>query len=193
MLKIAITGGIASGKSFFLKVASDLKIPTISADEEIAKIYQDCSILSIISQALGVENPSKENIRPIVLKDKTKLKVLEKILYQELRKRFENFEENCRRKFVKACFFEIPLLFEKGTQKTYDKIINIETPIFIQKERFLTRSKVTEKDFYRFQSLQLHFQKKRFLTTRYNGVTLFNTLSRKAYINNITKLLKQYL
>jgi dephospho-CoA kinase len=174
MLKVAITGGIGSGKSFILNKISQLKMPVISADEEISKIYQNFEILAKIAKAFNLENITKDSIKPIVLKDKSKLKILEKILYKELYKNFQSFEDSCRRKNFKACFFEIPLLFEKKTECKYDKIINISVPLFIQKRRFLKRSGATEKDFYRFLALQLHGEKKKILTKKNKGIVLQN-------------------
>ena len=67
MLKVAITGGIASGKSYALKYFSSLGYPVISADDEIQKIYQDKKVLNQISKIFNIKNATKETIKPIVL------------------------------------------------------------------------------------------------------------------------------
>ena len=131
MLKVAITGGIASGKSYALECIKKLNHPVISADEEIQKIYKDKDILRQISKVFKIENITKESVKPIVLQNKSKLKILEKILYKKLYSNFDKFERQNRLKGYKVCFFEIPLLFEKQTHEKYDFVINIEAPIFI--------------------------------------------------------------
>ena len=97
MLKIAITGGIASGKSEALSAISRLGIKTINADFEVAKMYEDAAVKSQISQALELQNPTKQNVKEVVFKDPPKLRILEKILYKQLHKNFANFERECRK------------------------------------------------------------------------------------------------
>ena len=174
MLKVAITGGIASGKSYALKCIKKLNYPIISADEEIQKIYKDELILKQLSKVFKVENLTKESIKPIVLQDKSKLKILEKILYKKLYSNFDKFERESRLKGYKMCFFEIPLLFEKQTHKKYDFIVNIEAPIFIQKRRFLMRAGSKLKDFYKFSNLQLHTAQKKYLINKVKGANILN-------------------
>lgn len=179
MLKVAITGGIASGKSLFLQEIAKHKVPVISADAEIAKMYEDPIILKKIKQEFNLEGQNlKESIKQIVLKDSIKLKILEKILHTALHKKFLAFESVARRHRYKACFFEIPLLFEKKMERRYNMIFNIETPIFLQKRRFLSRKNSTIQDFYRFVSLQFHHMKKRKLTAANNGKTILNVKSK---------------
>jgi dephospho-CoA kinase len=158
MLKIAITGGIASGKSFIINELAKLKKPVISADEEISKIYQNPSIIKKLTQEFGVS--SKNEIKKIVTSDSIKLRKLEKILYFSLHKAFLEFERKSRKRGYKECFFEVPLVFEKNMSHKYDKIINIETPIFLQKRRFLKRLGASNALFYQFKNLQFHNMKK---------------------------------
>lgn len=183
MLKIAITGGIASGKSEALSAISRLGIKTINADFEVAKMYENVAVKSQISQALGLQNPTKQSVKEVVFKDPPKLKILEKILYKRLRKNFANFERECRKKSFKCCVYEVPLLFEKNMQREYDLILNIETPLFMQRRRFLARKNAVEQDFYKFTSLQFPALKKRYLTAKYNGRTILNIHGKKILAN----------
>lgn len=191
MLKVAITGGIASGKSLVLNCIKMLGYPVISADNEIAKIYQDQAILDKLSKVFCTPNLTKEAIKPIVLKDKAKLKILETILYKKLYQNFNNFERECRMQKHALCFFEIPLLFEKRSEKKYDTIINLEVPIFIQKERFLKRGNHKESDFYKFKKLQLANSQKRHLLLKHKGYTLQNITSIKHLETEIAKILQK--
>ena len=193
MLKVAITGGIASGKSYALKCALGLGYSVISADEEIQKIYKDEAVLSQLSLIFKVKNITKEALKPIVLKDKSKLKILEKILYKKLYSNFDKFERNCRLKGYKLCFFEIPLLFEKKTHNKYDYIINIEAPIFIQKARFLARKVGGEADFYKFVNLQLHILQKKHLLQRQKGVNILNIYNKNRFKHQVKMAYMKFL
>lgn len=191
MIKIAVTGSIASGKSFFLNsLSKKSSIATISADREIAKMYQNETILQNVSNILNISNPTKENIKEVVLKEKWKLLKLESLLHKELNEVFSNFERSCRLKGYKACIFEIPLLFEKRSDKKYDFIINVELPIFLQRRRFIKRNGSLT-NFNRFNNLQLHYSKKRTLTKVRRGISILNIKS-ESFTNNyyIKKLSK---
>jgi dephospho-CoA kinase len=174
MLTVGITGGIASGKSEALKIAYLLGYPTLTADGEIAKIYTQKVVLAQLSAIFKVKIKDKNDVKPIVLADKSKLKILEKVLYKTLNKNIDAFKRRARTRGYKICFLEIPLLFEKGFERRCDFIINIDTPVFIQKRRFLARKKGTLADFYKFTNLQLTQFQRRQKTLQLKGINVLN-------------------
>ena len=85
MKKIGITGGIATGKSTFLKLIKDLGFSVFSCDEVVKKLYQKPAIQKEIIKIFG-----KEILKDVGILDKKK--ILEKILIKErLKKSWKNF------------------------------------------------------------------------------------------------------
>lgn len=171
MIKVVITGGIASGKSTALNYFKK-RFYTLSADEEIAKIYNMQKISDELKNNLGVAK--KEEVKELIKKDPYKIKLIERILYKELNKNFRNFERMCRRKNQKYCFYEIPLVFEKNMQRNYDLIINIESTLFKQKSNFLRRKNGDIKLFNFLKNNQFTLEKRRVLTKKNQGITILN-------------------
>ena len=172
MIKIVITGGIASGKSTALNYFKK-KFYTLNADAEIGKIYNMQKIADELKHNLGVA--TKEEVREEIKKNPYKMRVIERILYKQLNKNFMYFERMCRRKNQKYCFYEIPLVFEKNMQRNYDFIINIESSLFKQKSNFLKRQHGDAKLFHFLKNNQLTLEKRRALTKKYNGITILNS------------------
>ena len=56
MIKIGITGSIASGKSTFAKMISGKKYPLFSADLVVAKLYKEQSFIKTISKQFVLKN-----------------------------------------------------------------------------------------------------------------------------------------
>jgi dephospho-CoA kinase len=183
MLKVAITGSVASGKSFILKQISKLNYPIISADAEIAKMYKEPQTLSYISSLFGIKDVSKEKIREAIFLNASKRRLLEAFLHKKLRNKFTNFARKCRLQGLKVCFFEIPLLFENRTHKNYDKILIIDSPIFVRRRRFIARGGL-EKDFYKFNRLQLQTNQKLNLGREKKKLLILNF----KYNNHLPKL-----
>lgn len=185
LVKCAITGGIASGKTTALNYLRK-KYSCISADEEIEKIYILKKVQEELKKELQIEDGTKEGVKKILFTNPNKIKTLERILYKYLFKNFSDFERMCRRRNRQICFFEIPLLFEKSMQKKYDFIINIETPIFLQKRNFLKR-KQDIKIFNFLIKKQFALQKKIFLTKKFHGINIKNNVAVFAFKQNLSR------
>ena len=89
MIKVGITGSIASGKSTVAKILSSKKYPIFDADHEVKKIYKKKSFKKKIYKILGVRN--KKDIKRIISKNPKKLKTAEKIIHPHVRKKLRTF------------------------------------------------------------------------------------------------------
>ena len=139
MIKIGITGSLASGKSTVAKIISSGKYPLYNADKAVKKIYQ-----TNIFQAKAIKKfklKSKKNIKnkikKIISSDKRFLKILEKIVHPLVREQISKFtKKNNGKKFI---IFEIPLLVESKLMKNYDKIIFVNSRKDLRLKRYLKR------------------------------------------------------
>ena len=139
MIKIGITGSLASGKSTVAKIIASKKYPLFDADKAVKKIYRTNIFKTKILKKfkLKSKNNVKNNIKKIISKNEKLLKDLEKIIHPIVRKQIRIFlKSNKKKKFV---IFEIPLLIESKLMKNYDKIILVNSRRDLRLKRYLKR------------------------------------------------------
>ena len=144
MLKIGITGSLASGKSTVAKIISFKKYPLFDADKAVKKIYQTKNFKTKVLKKFRLKNKKniKNKIKKIVSKNRRSLKDLEKIIHPLVRKEIRRFSKiNKRKKFL---FFEIPLLIESKLMKNYDKIIFVNAKKNLRLKRYVRKGKSKE-------------------------------------------------
>lgn len=130
MLKVAITGGIASGKSTVSEYLTSVGYKVYSADKIYADLLSDENVVKKISNFIGVP-PKNEFGRNVLDKKAVSEKVftdkglLDKLnsythalVYAKINEIIDNTKEN-------MVFFEIPLLFESKREDIFDKVIVI--------------------------------------------------------------------
>ncbi len=142
MIKIALTGNIASGKStvqgilekkgykvFDTDDAAHILLDTIPEIREVFKCYD-------IFNSDGLINRGK--LGRIVFSAPELKKKLENIMHPAIKNKIlEFFEQN---KSERAVFVGIPLLFESDMRDIFDKAVLIYTDDFTRKERLILRN-----------------------------------------------------
>ena len=139
MIKIGITGSLASGKSTVAKIISSGKHPLYNADRAVKKIYQTNIFQEKVFKKFKLKNKKniKNKIKKIISSDKKSLKVLEKIIHPLVREQIRKFtKKNNGKKFI---IFEIPLLVESKQMKNYDRIIFVNSRKDLRLKRYLKR------------------------------------------------------
>ena len=141
MIKIGITGSIASGKTTVAKILAGKKYPLFNADLEVKKIYKKNIFQKKISKKFNIQNKKnlKYEIKKIINKKKLNLKKLEKIIHPLVRKEMRSFQKRNKRKEI--LIFEIPLLIESRLMRNFNKIIFVNSNRKIRLRRFLKRGK----------------------------------------------------
>lgn len=153
---VAITGGIGSGKSTFLKMLESLNQTTLSADElskQVTSIYGGIDeIKSALEQEFGEEifqfgrHIDRKKLASIVFNDKDKKKALEDIVLPQVHKEFEKRKEEFEKQGVETLFYEVPTLFEMGLENKFDQIILVTAPEDIRIKRVLKREESITKE-----------------------------------------------
>ena len=159
MIKIGITGSLASGKTTASKFLSRKRGPLFSADTEVKKLYETSNFMNLISKKFKIKNNNqiKKNLKKTLLNNSVYLKKLEKIIHPLVRKKMKKFTvQNKNKKFL---FYEIPLLIESNLMKLFDKIIFIKSRKKIRLKRF-TQKNGDKKLFNLLNSKQISDYKK---------------------------------
>ena len=127
MIKIGLTGSIASGKTTASKIISSRKGPLFIADKVVKKLYTKNSFKKLIAKKLNFQlnTKFKKEVKSKILQKKGNLKKLEKIIHPLVRREMFIFSKKNRDK--KFLFFEIPLLIESKLTKYFDSVIFIKS------------------------------------------------------------------
>lgn len=147
--KIAVTGGIGSGKSLAITIFKELGIKTISCDDISREIYKDDAVLNQVVSAFGVGvltkggKVSRKALSDLVFSDKAKLQILNGITHPAIINKMRAFL-NSEPSFVAVA--EVPLLFECGLQDDFDQVIVLKRPLNDRIKSVCIRSGLTEED-----------------------------------------------
>jgi dephospho-CoA kinase len=147
MLRIALTGGIATGKSYVLRRFQALGVPALDADELAhgvtgAGTEATAAIASRFgAEVLGADGAvDRTKLGSIVFADPAARKDLEAIVhpavYRAIAAGVRGFEMIGGYRFV---LVDIPLLFETGAEKQFDKVIVTSCSPQAQLARLLDR------------------------------------------------------
>ena len=159
MIKIGITGSLASGKTTASKILSFKRGPLFSADKVVKELYNNKSFKSLISKKFKIHNNSrfKINLKKEILNNKINIKKLEKIIHPLVRKKMKIFTSSKKNK--KFLFYEIPLLIESNLIKYFDVIFFIKAKKQLRLKRFKAK-KGDKKLFNLLNNKQLKDRKK---------------------------------
>jgi len=159
--KIAITGGVASGKSTACQLFQELGAYVVSADAIVHKLLDSKTDLGQqIIRTLGSDivqhgTISRQRVAEKVFQDPKQLEQLERILHPVM---LQMVEESYRkaseaRKYT-SFVVEIPLLFEIGKETEFDVVIAVVADEEIAKRRFVAAGH-TSQEYERRMSRQL--------------------------------------
>ena len=139
MIKIGITGSLASGKTTASKIISAGNGPLFSADVVVRKLYKTNKFRKVVSKKFKINNNSniKSVLKKLIIKDKKNIRMLEKIIHPFVRKEMKKFI--IKNKYKKLLFFEIPLLIESNLIKNFDIILFIKANTNIRLKRFKSK------------------------------------------------------
>lgn len=146
MIRIALTGSIGMGKSTIAAMFAERGIPLFDADLEVHRLQSEGGALV---EPIGRRFPGtvregrvdRELLGRRVLGEPAELAALEAIVHpavQRARQRFLTDHAG-----APAVLFDIPLLFETGGEKAFDRVILASAPTDIQRSRVLARPGMT--------------------------------------------------
>ena len=141
-MKIALTGGIACGKSLFAKSLRELGIQVLDADDVVHELEAPggAAVAPIVARfGHDVLAPDggidRTALAECVFSDPAARADLEAILFPLVRVRFARESRACRGQIT---IHIIPLLFESHWESDYDILLCIASPVDLQIARMMT-------------------------------------------------------
>lgn len=146
MLKLGLTGSIATGKSTALKAFADLGIPTFSSDEAVHELYRGAAVAPVEAAFPGVSVDGvidREKLSRHLIGHPLRLKQLEAIVHPLVRARIRAFLADAETRGEAMAVVDIPLLFENGVDWGLDAVIVTTVNEAEQRRRAMARPGMT--------------------------------------------------
>ncbi|MDF2158900.1 dephospho-CoA kinase [Algoriphagus sp. CAU 1675] len=142
-LLIGLTGGIGSGKSTVARIFQILGIPVYFADDRAKWLMNhDPILVEEIKKEFGPESFTEEGLlnreylARTVFSDPEKVKKINSLVHPAVGKDFKSWAEQHKSPYL---IKEAALIFETGSNKSLDAVINVSSPLKIRLARILMR------------------------------------------------------
>ena len=163
---LGLTGSIGMGKTTTAKMFAKYGIPVWEADTSVHKLYsKEGEAVELFKEKLPssiVNNEvSRAELKKLINDDERNLKTIETLVHPLVsndRKRFVNAAE---KKKIPLIVLDIPLLFEKGHEKSVDYIAVVSVTKETQRKRVLKRNTMTPKMVDKILGIQMLDAEKR--------------------------------
>jgi len=168
MLKVGLTGGIASGKSTVSGIFASLGAKIIDADEVAREVLLPGQpAWTRLRQAFGQEffhpdgTVKRKQLRELVFADPEKRKLLNAIVHPEVMKEINRRSESwSSSEQAGVLLVDVPLLLEVGVANRFDKIIVVYASESAQIKRLMQRDGIAEEEAKQTLKVQMPLSKK---------------------------------
>ncbi|MBI3141589.1 MAG: dephospho-CoA kinase [Bacteroidetes bacterium] len=147
-LRIALTGGIGSGKSTVANMFGKLGVPIYQADSRAATLQNKEPLRTAISKLLGDEvydhgTLQRNKVASLVFDNPGLLRELNQLVHPAVASDYEQWR---RKQTAPYTIKEAAIIFETGTQDAYDKVILVIAPLDDRIARVVQRDGMTAPD-----------------------------------------------
>ena len=146
MLRVGLTGGLASGKSTVGRLLADRGAAVFDADELIRDLYRPGGAAAHAARDLfgdavvdAAGNVDRARIAEIVFQDAERRRALEARLHPLVREERERRFGQAAWAGAKVAVCEATLLFEAGTEDEYDRVLLVVAPAEERIRRWIER------------------------------------------------------
>ena len=164
--RIALTGGIATGKSYVAGKIREAGVPIVDADVLSREVVAPGTPgLAAVRKRFGPDSVRRDGtmdrvrIAQIVFKDKRARLDLEAIIHPAVQKAIDEFFATLPKRTPFAVA-DIPLLFETGRENQFNAVVVVACPRDMQLQRLMERNKLSKEDAERRLNAQLPIDKK---------------------------------
>jgi len=142
MLRIGLTGSIATGKSTVLGTFAALGVPVFSADEAVHRLYKGAARARVESMFPGTVKDGavdRAELSKRLLASPARLAELEAAIHPLVRAEIGRFLDEAEQSGAALAVVDIPLLYEGKADWGFDKVIVTVCDPSVQRERALAR------------------------------------------------------
>lgn len=148
MIKIAITGGIGSGKSYVAHLLEEMAVPVYNADQEAKRLtVTDADIRRALVALLGddvycEDTLNKPKLASYLFADPAHVVQINAIIHPSVRRDFMHWA--AQRSALDCVGLESAILYEAGFEDTVDAVIMVYAPMELRMQRTMQRDGATE-------------------------------------------------
>lgn len=194
VFKLAVTGGLACGKSAVCTIFKELGAYIVSADEIVHKILSPNTklgqkVIQLIGSDIVVNNAiDRAKIAARVFNQRKLLQSLEELLHPAVREEIERqYQEINQLQQTSLFVAEIPLLFETGAEHFFDATVAVIADGSICQHRFIMANSSTLEEYDKRTARQLSLEEKK----RRADYIIYNNGSLEELRNSVKKLFNQ--
>ena len=145
MIKVGITGGIGSGKTYVCKLLELMNFSVFYSDAEAKKIqdtnaYVRSKLIELFGEQAFTENGlNRKYIAEIIFGNPTAKKQLEEIIHPKVAEAFATWCQEKENTDERIVFIESAILYESGFDKIVDKVVMVYADEDVRIERSMQR------------------------------------------------------
>ncbi len=130
MLRVALTGGIATGKSYVRARVASRGVPTVDADAIVHELLSaGTDVAAEVARRFGTRviggdgGIDRKALGALVFEDASARRDLESILHPRVYRRIEEWASSQAQAGARWVLADVPLLFETGHEGEFDRVI----------------------------------------------------------------------
>lgn len=166
MIKIGITGGIGSGKSFVAKQMEEKGIPVYYTDDMAKQLMAESPVIrEKLTELLGEDaylsdgQPNKKKLIDYLFANKENALRINSIVHPVVKSDFQQWAE--RHKSTGIVAMECAILYEAGFDDVVDRVAMVYAPLEIRIERAMKRDGTTRQQVTNRINAQMPDEEKR--------------------------------
>ena len=163
---LGLTGSIGMGKTTTAKMFAKYGIPVWEADTSVHKLYsKEGEAVELFKEKFPssiVNNEvSRAELKKLINDDERNLKTIETLIHPLVSNDRKRFVKAAEKKNIPLIVLDIPLLFEKGHEKSVDYIVVVSVTKETQRKRVLKRNAMTPEMVEKILKIQMSDAEKR--------------------------------
>jgi dephospho-CoA kinase len=160
--KIAVTGGLAAGKTTVCQIFKELGAFVVSADEIVHQLLSPGTavgqqVISLLgSDVISGQQFDRKKIAAKVFSQPDLLSALEEIIHPAVFNEIERkYQQIAREKKYPLFVAEIPLLFEADEQRRFDAVVSVQADQELCQKRFVQQTQQPIDEFEKRMTRQM--------------------------------------
>jgi dephospho-CoA kinase len=151
VIRLGLTGGIASGKSTVCRMFALQHIPVFDADATVHRLYHTREAVAWFAkyfpEVMREGKVHRPSLLHAILAQPAILEMVENFIHPLVWQEERLFWKRTTRFGTVMTISDIPLLLEAGRAGEYDAVIVVTAPLWLRKQRALKRHGMSEEKF----------------------------------------------